>query len=337
MKLKNIISDSPGIAIVLSVIVATIGGFLSLPINGIFATIPFALILSVCATPFTKKIYYLPTSFFVVTYMIAFFKGTPIEYSSVLGGYALRVAIKATIGSLLGCLAFTTFSDKKALFKSKAAAISLAVLCFAVGVAINAYEAGTPWSYVKAKAEINEFVDSRFETEGFYVSNVYRLPGENKHACDFVLKDDTQTASLVNDNGVIYEDVTELFSARIIATATEELSSVIRHFITNGSFEVSCEYKGFYREKLSLTNTETISNYLKFTVNVYDANTAKTFVESADKYFKAVSNSEYPCTDLTVNGGIRRRMYYSLSGNPYVPTSCKLSQFGKTLIPDGTK
>lgn len=330
---KNELLQNTNVTVLISAIVATIGACVSLPTNGIISTIPFTLAISFLASFILTKPILLPCYFFVVSYMIAFLTDTPTELNSVLLGYALTFAIKNTVFSFLGCLASMAIRNKSGAFKSSRAKIVIAVLLLTVSTVIGTFTNGTPWSYVKAKGEIERFINERFDVNELSVSTIYNIPGNNKYACDVTVNGKSDISSVVYLDGPLSENITEIITDTITKESATKLTSVLRQALPQKSFKVHCEYNGMYAEKLSLKNTESVSNYLKFSIDIYSEETAKTFINEAELYLSAIKDNGFLCTEIVINGGVRRKMLYSLHANPYAPESYIYYQYGTDLLP----
>ncbi|MBQ4648074.1 MAG: hypothetical protein IJB76_02825 [Clostridia bacterium] len=330
---KKELLENTNASILISAIVAIIGAYASLPTNGMISTIPFTLAISFLASFILTKPILLPCYFFVVSYMIAFLTDTPTELNSVLLGYALTFATKNTVFSFLGCLASMAIKNKSGAFKSSRAKVVIAVLLLTASTVIGAFANGTPWGYVKAKGEIERLINERFDVNELSVSTIYNIPGNNKYACDVTVNGKSDISSVVYLDGTLSENITEIIAGTITQESATKLTNVLREALPQKSFKVHCEYNGMYAEKLSLKNTESVSNYLKYSIDIYSEETAKTFINEAELYLSAIKDKGFLCTEIVINGGIRRKMLYSLHANPYAPESYIYYQYGTDLLP----
>ncbi len=334
-KIKTLL-DSTNTMIVLSVLAATLGAFLASPSAGLLSTFQATLIISVIAALFIKKPVFIPISFFLVSFLFTFAGEKPVALADKYGDYSLTVALRSLGVSLLGCAAVYLIKGEHKPFKGR---IPTAIAASALVIAATLWSAGasgTPWGYLKAQSYADGFLAERFELEGVTVSGMYKIPWEDKYACDITAIGTNSTAVLICSGDRIDDTVTEMFSEKITADAEVRLTSAIRSRYPEGNFEVVCKYSGIYTEKLSLSNENSVSKYLDYTVNILSEETAKSFVVEAEKYYSAVCASSFPCNSLTVNGGIRTKLYYSISGNPYVPRSkCdyRMTPYSTTLLP----
>ncbi len=334
IKFNKELFNNTNFTIIFSAIVATATAYLSLPSSGIVSTFPLAFIFSMIAVWFVKDYLYVHAAFFLITYLFAFFNGTPIGFENVLGGYALRVALKATLMSFLGRLVVVFIKDKGKIVNKKWLSVSAVTLLTFVAILISFYESGTPWGYNEAKRNINNVLEQRFDTEGVKLSKVYCAPGEKGYFCDASIKGNDKVAHIRYSDETISENITELYTDKITASSVTKMTEALRQTFIDDSFEVKCEYIGSYKTKLSLKNPETVSEYLVFTINIYSEETAKSFNAEAKRYFKAVSESGVPCQSLIVNGGIRRKMFYTAQGNPYIPDSFTFKSYNNAIMPN---
>lgn len=331
--LKKELLGSTNASIVISALVATVGAYISLPTNGMISTIPFTVVLSFLASFIIAKPILLPCFFFVVSYMISFLTDAPTELASALLGYALTFATKSSVFSFLGCLASMAIKNKSGAFKSGRAKIAVAVLLLVVATVIGAFANGTPWGYVNAKKNIERFLNERFDVNELRISAVYNIPGNNKYACDVTVNGKSDIASVIYLDGTLSESITEIIAETVTNESATKLTSVLRKALPQKNFKVYCEYNGMYAEKLSLKNAESVSNYLKYSIDIYSEETAKTFINEAELYLSAIKDNGFLCTEIVINGGIRRKMLYSLHANPYVPESYAYYQYGADLLP----
>ncbi len=325
---------STNFTIIFSAIVATAAAYASLPSSGIISTFPLAFIFSFMAFWVVKDYIYIPTAFFLITYLFAFFKGSPVGFENVLGGYALRVALKTTVMAFLGGLTVTVLKDKDQIINKKWVSVFAACFVAIVAIIISVYESGTPWGYNEAKRSINDVLEQRFDTNGVNLSKIYGTPGRNGYFCDVNIQGDDKVAHLQYSNGTISENVTDLYTEKITASSVTKMTDVLRQSFVNDSFEVKCRYTGSYKTKLSLKTPETVSEHLIYTVNIYSEETAKSFITEAKQYFEVVSDSGILCNSLVINGGVRRKMFYTAQGNPYIPDSYTFSAYNNAIMPN---
>ncbi|MBE6677876.1 MAG: hypothetical protein E7597_03675 [Ruminococcaceae bacterium] len=334
LKLNKDWFKSTNFTIIFSAVIATVAAYVSLPSSGIISTFPLAFIFSVISCFVVKDLFYIPTAFFLVTYLFAFFEGSPVGFENILGGYALRVALKTTVMALLGNLAVAVLKDKDRIINKKWLSVFAAGFVAFVAIIVFGYESGTPWGYNEAKREIYNIMEQRFDTDGVNLSTVYASPGGNGYFCDVNIKGEDKVAHIQYRKGMINENVTELYTEKIAASSVLKMTEILRQSFTNDSFEVKCEYIGSYKAKMSLKAPETVSEHLVYTVNIYSEETAKSFANEAKQYFKAVSDSGVLCGNLTINGGVRRKMFYTAKGNPYIPDSYTFGAYNNAIMPN---
>lgn len=332
----NNMLDSTNVMIALSVLAASLGAFLSSPTTGILSTLQATLIISLASAFFIKKTYFIPISFFLVSFLFTFAAEKPLTLVEMYGDYSLTVAIRNLGISCLGCGAVYIIKGKHKPFASLLPSVVIAAAFVIGAVAWGVGTNGTPWGYINAQTKAEAYMNQRFVLDDAIISEMYKLPWENAYACDIAINDEHDKASLISKGDEITEGVTALFSKKIAEEAETKLTAAIRKQYPNGNFKIECKYKGIYTEKLSLTDNESVSKYLDYTINILSEETAKSFVTEAEKYFVAVCEAAYPCNMLTVNGGIRTRLYYSISGNPYIPRNKadhRMSPYSSTLVP----
>ena len=330
---KQFLEDT-NVMITLSAIAATLGAYLSLPTIGIVSTVPLVAIISAGMTFVIRKCFLLPTMVFIMTYLFAFFNEAPLGFDEVIGGYALRVTLKAAILSILGCLAVLIVKDKNKIFKNKWLPISTVLIVFVFTIAVSVFENGTPWGYTEAKEHINAVIEQRFDIEGIRVSKIYSIAGKNAYECDFNISGTDKTSHIRYEKGKLTENATEMYTLNIADSSVIKMTEMLRSTFKSDSFEVTCKYVGAYKDKLSLSDRNTISKHLKYVINIYGEETAKTFYTEAKNYFSAIQYSGIPCTSIEINGGVRRKMFYTLEGNPYIPQNYIYKCYNNALMPN---
>lgn len=326
-------------AIIISVAVATPSAMLFLPTSGILSTFPIVFSVSFFAAYFLKRFYCLPAAFCVMTYILSNALWQPLALAGIYGSYSLRSALRAAVLSLLGCLAARVIKNASALFKRKWVTFAVAVFLFAISLIWVGLSNGTPWAAIKANGDINKYVDAHFDLKGIEKTKVYYVAESGAFAVDFRIEDKKADSTLTINNGVISENVTEMYSEVISEEKRLALTELFRQSFPNSNFVVNCEYSGIYSKKLSLNDTASVSSFLKYTVDIYDMSNAKTFAERAEGFYNAVAKAGFACDDLTLNGGIRKKLYYSISGNPYIPqaeSAKRLELFGNTTMPSSS-
>ncbi len=333
IKIDKRLLDNTNFMIIAAVIAACTNAYVSLPTSGIISTFPLAFLISAGMTYVVKKFYLLPTVTFVVTYLFAMFFNTPRVCEDLFGGYALRVSLKVAVISLFGCFFVVLIKNKDMIIKKSWLTVSLSVVIITVAILLNCFESGTPWSYISAKNDITDILEQRFDTEGVKISKVYAVPGTKTYACDVSTPISNKVAFVKSDNGKMYETVTELFTEVLTSDSTVEFTAILRKEFPNDSFEVKCSYTGLYKKRLSLKETDSVQNHLTYTVSIHSEETAKSFLIKAKEYFKAISDAGIPCNNLIINGGVRRKMFYTLQGNPYIPESFNYTSYENALMP----
>lgn len=334
-KLKQFLDSTNG-AIIISVLAATLCAFLFLPSAEVFSTLPFVTLISALTAFFVKQFFYLPAALFLLSFWFSMAKKAPVGLEDVSGGYALRTAIYATAISVLACLGIMVLKSSKSIFKNKVIRISVCILPIVASVILGAYCNGTPWKLAEAKGKIQEYAEERFDTNGIEVSSVYRITGTDIYACDFHIRGLTEAGMLKYENDRVYDGVTDLYVKTLTESDTAKLINILRQAFPGDSYSISCSYIGKQGDKLSLPSGALETNCLNYTIKISKETTAKSFIALCETYYKAVAKSCFPCTNVTIVGGAKHNMYYTMTANPYAPSknlASLLKIYSPTLIP----
>lgn len=323
-KVLNILKSTNG-AMIFGVICASIGAALFIPGTGFVTTLPFVVLFTVIPTLICEKYYYTPIMFFAVTYFFCFAKDVPLKYPEVMGGYTLYIALWAFVISALTAIACyllkNAFKNKKRrwIFGALSAVLFIsAVLCTNL---IN----GTPWGTIGAKNEIKAYIATNFTEDELDIGDVYYNREGDYYACD------VQIAGTEDKGSFIYRNsVTNTLNSHAVNYAgmnkALEIGQILRKAFPDESFTVTPNERSFEGIKVSFKDTSNLLPLISYTVTVHSEETAKSFVNKAEAYIAVISNSNIDCGNITVVGGAKQKLYYTLSVDTTAPHT-DLSRF----------
>ena len=324
-KLYNLLKTNTG-SVIFGVICASIGSALFIPTNGFLTTLPFIVLFTAIPTLICKKYYYPPVMFFALTYFFCFAKDVPLKYPEVFGGYALNIAFWALLISAITSLACYLLTKAEKGKKSRAVFTSLSALLVIAATLCTFTVNGTPMDFLNAKNKIGAYAKENFTEGELDIGKTYYNPKGKYYACDAAIVGTVDKGSFVYKNSV-----TDTFGHHAVNYAglgkAIEISKILRAAFPTESFTVTPEERNFDGVKISFKDPSTLLPLISYTVTIHSEETAKSFVEKAEAYVAVISNSRINCGNITVIGGAKQKLYYSLS----IDTTAPHKDLGKFL------
>lgn len=311
-KLVNYIKNGGG-ALIFGTLCATAGAALFIPGTSPITTLPFILLFTAIPAFVVEKPYILPPLFFAVTYFFSFAKNSPLRFPHVLGGYTLYIAIFAALISLLTCLACAKIKNAVNSKGKRFVTIPLAVVLIVAGVLANSFIHGTPWAAHSAKSQIFKHIESSFEKSELDIGGVYYVQNGEYYACDVQIKGTGDSGSVIYKNGVVSHDLTKLAVGYAGADKATNIAKELRAAFPNDSFTVTPVCERFGNTKLSFKDSSKLLPFISYNVTVNSEETAKSFVEKAESYAAVLSRSDVACDNITITGGAKQKLYYTIS------------------------
>ncbi len=324
-KIKAFFEKGSG-ALFLGVICASVGSALFIPSAGLVSTLPFVFLFSLIPALVSEKSYHLPLMFFAVSYFFCFAKDVPLRYTEVIGGFTLYVAVFAAVISALGCAA--AYFIKLALKNKGSRTLNaLAAVVFAVlGVFATCYINGTPWGLSAAKNEIFDFVERNYTENELDIGGVYYVAERDYYACDAKIIGSEDRGSFVAKDKVT-STLDALAIQRAGAERAAEIAALLRNAFPEDSFTVNPDMRKPEGIRVSFENTDELEELLSYSVTIHSEETAKTFVDKTAAYVNVISSSKLDCDRITVTGGAKQKLYYTLS----VDTTAPMGNISKLL------
>jgi len=337
-KLINNIKNGGG-ALIFCTLCATAGAALFIPGTGPITALPFVLLFTAIPTFIVEKPYITPPLFFAVTYFFSFAKNVPLRFPGVAGGYTLYITIWAAIISLLTYFACTQIKGAVKAKGKRFIAIPLAAIFLLIAVFAGIYVQGTPWAAFEAKGQISAHINSNFDKGELDIGGVYYVPRGEYYACDVQIKGTQDSGSIIYKNGAASNDLTKLAVEYAGADNATKIAKALRNAFPNDMFTVTpvCENVG--NTKLSFKDGTRLLPFISYDITVHSEETAKSFVDKAESYAAVLSRANIACDNVTIIGGAKQKLYYSISvdvGAPQKPLASLLRIYSTFPLPQSS-
>lgn len=322
-------------AIILSVVLTSVGCYFSLPSRGLATCFPLIALSTAAAGFLVDKYIWLPPLVFLTTYLFTFSVDKPERWGSSPIGFSVFVPLYAAVVSLLACV--FVFFAKKAIKAGKKNwwYIPLSVVFAAVLIFSNTPINGTPWGYMKAGKEIENVIDNNFVADEIEAGNLYFCPFDGTYARDTALVYRSgEKAQLVYKNGVVNENVTGCIVSTLSEETVNKLTALLRGSFATDNFNIYATEVGSGIGKITAEIGEEAAPYIGYTVVIGSEETAKSFVNKVQRYISVLDAGGIKTGPVTFAGGAKQKLYYKIKvdiGGAHSSVASLLSPFDPSL------